>query len=102
MTTTQKILVTVALAVAISAAVYEWHRASEMEREIHAIRAQQASSANQIERLQHERNAAFKRLTLLTDKNTGLKNDSAELSSLRDEMTRLNAATQGDASQSAA
>ena len=102
MTTTQKILVTVALMVAISAAVYEWHRASEMERQLHVLREEQASSTDQVEQLKRERDEASKRLAILTDENAALKNDSAGLAAVRDKVTQTNAAVQGDAAQSAA
>jgi hypothetical protein len=102
MTTTQKILVTTTVMLAVSAAVYEWHRASEMESEIHLLRGQQASSTHQIERLQRERDELSNRAAFLADESASLKDDAAQLSRLREEVAQSNASVQGDAAQSAA
>jgi hypothetical protein len=102
MTTTQRILVMTTVTLAISVAVYEWHRASEMEREIRARREQHASSTGQIERLQRERDELSNRAAFLADESDSLKDDAAQLSRLREEVAQSNAAVQADATQTAA
>ncbi len=102
MTTTQRILVTATVTLAVSTAVYEWHRASELEMEIHALAEQQTSLAGQIEQLRLERDEASKRAAFLADENATLKDDAIQLSRLREEITQSNAAAQVDATQSAA
>jgi hypothetical protein len=78
MTTSQKVLVTVTVTLAVSVAVYEWHHASEMERELQALREQQVTSAGQFGRLQRERDEMSKRLAVLAGENAALKDDAAQ------------------------
>jgi hypothetical protein len=102
MTTTQKMLLTATLTLAVSAVVYEWHRASEMEKELQGLRNQQASSTGQLERLRRECDEASRRAAFLASENAVLKDDAAELSRLREEAAQSNAAGQVNAAQSAA
>ena len=84
------------------AAVYEWHRASELETELHALREQRATSSEQLERSQREHDRASEQVARLSDENESLKNQSSGLSRLREEVAQLKAATQDDVTQSAA
>ena len=102
MTTTKRILVTATVTAAVIAAVHEWHRAFELEKELQALREQQAFSAGQLEQLRHERVEMVERLTDLSDENAALKDDAAQLSRLREEVAESTAAVQADATETAA
>src|SRR5437879_5544864 len=101
MTTTLKLLVTAVGATGI-VPLDRAHRASQLPEETRALRQQQVSLAGQIQQLQRERDDALKRLALLTDENAALKDDSAQLGGLREEVSQLKAAVPSDAIQSGA
>ena len=101
MTTAQKIAVTVTVAAAVIAVVYERHRAAQMESELQELREQQTSWTSQIEPLRRERDEMSKRMTVLVDENVALKDEMATLSRPHEEVAQSNAA-QADALQSAA
>jgi hypothetical protein len=98
----QKIVVAATVALAVIAAVYEWLRASEMERELQALREQQVSSTGQFEQLRREREEMSKRLVTLTDESAALKDEAAQWSHFREELAQSNSAAQAEATQSVA
>src|SRR5436309_12241580 len=99
MTTRPKLLVIAAIAT-VSVAVYEARRASHLQEEIRTLRQQKLSLADQIQRLERERDDASNRLRLLAGEHAALKDDSAEVRDLREEVSQLKAAAPSDAIQS--
>jgi RNA polymerase sigma factor (sigma-70 family) len=93
MTTTQKALVALALA-AVGTGIYEARQASTMRTEVQTLQQQQATIAEQIERLTRERDDAMSQLATLRD-STRASGDTAELIKLRGEVSRL----RGDAKE---
>ncbi|HTS19807.1 MAG TPA: sigma-70 family RNA polymerase sigma factor [Verrucomicrobiae bacterium] len=93
MTTLQKALVTATIVATAGAGIYEAREASNLRDQVRSLQQQQTLLAGQIQQLQSERNDAANRLAFATDENVALKADSAELSNLRDEVARLNAAS---------
>ena len=89
------------VATAVIAAVYEWHRAAQMERQLQELREKQVSSIAELEQMRRERDEMSNRLTVLADENAALKDDAVQLSRLRDEVTQWNAAVQTDPTQAA-
>jgi RNA polymerase sigma factor (sigma-70 family) len=89
MTTFQKAAVTVTIAVLASIGLHEAHQSSRLHEAVRALLQQQASLAEQIQRLQRERDAATNRLASLTEDNIRLGRDMRELLKLRSEVSRL-------------
>jgi outer membrane murein-binding lipoprotein Lpp len=82
MTIAQKILiaaVVVGVVVAGGTAVYETHRVSQMQEEIHALHQQQEALTKQIEQLREERDDATRQLSVLRQEDQQLRADSADL-----------------------
>jgi RNA polymerase sigma factor (sigma-70 family) len=92
MTTLQKALVTATIVATAGAGIYEAREASSLRDRVRSLQQQQTLLAGQIQQLQRERNDASNRLAFATDENAALKGTSAELSNLRDEVSRLKAA----------
>ena len=89
MTTFQKASVTVSIALLASTGLYEAHQSSRLHEAVRALQQQQAPLAEQIQRLQRERDAATNRLASLTEDNIRLGRDMPELLKLRSEVSRL-------------
>jgi hypothetical protein len=89
MTTFQKASVTVSIALLASTGLYEAHQSSRLHETVGALQQQQAPLAEQIQRLQRERDAATNRLAALTEDNIRLGRDKPELLKLRNEVSRL-------------
>jgi hypothetical protein len=89
MTTFQKAAVTVSIALLASTGLYEAHQSSRLHETVGALQQQQAPLAEQIQRLQRERDAATNRLAALTEDNIRLGRDMPELLKLRNEVSRL-------------
>jgi len=89
MTTFQKASVTVSIALLASTGLYEAHQSSRLHEAMGALQQQQAPLAEQIQRLQRERDAATNRLASLTEDNMRLGRDMPELLKLRSEVSRL-------------
>jgi RNA polymerase sigma factor (sigma-70 family) len=89
MTTLQKAIVTAAVAVLAGAGVYEACQAGQLHNQVRRLQQQQAPLAEQIQRLQRERDAATNRLASLTEDNIRLGRDMGELLKLRSEVSRL-------------
>jgi RNA polymerase sigma factor (sigma-70 family) len=89
MTTLQKTLVTVTVAMLAGAGIYEARRAAQLRDQNQALQQQQAPLAEQIQQLQHERDSATKRLADLRDEIAKIKSDNTELLKLRGEIGLL-------------
>ena len=89
MTTLQKASVTVTIALLASIGLHEAHQSSRLHEAVRALQQQQAPLAEQIQRLQRERDAATNRLASLTEDNIRLGRDMRELLKLRSEVSRL-------------
>jgi hypothetical protein len=89
MTTFQKASATVTIALLASIGLYEAHQSSRLHEAVRALQQQQAPLAEQIQRLQRERDAATNRLASLTEDNIRLGRDMRELLKLRSEVSRL-------------
>lgn len=86
MTTLQKTVITAALAAAVGTGIYEARRVSNSQKQVQTLLQQQASSAEQIEQLQRERDDATNRLAMLADELARVKSNNAELLKLRGEV----------------
>jgi RNA polymerase sigma factor (sigma-70 family) len=93
MTTLQKTLVTATLAVVAGAGIYEAHQATQLRRQNQTLQQEQAPLAEQIQKLQRERDEATNRLAELFAENARLKSHSNEneLLKLRGEVGVLRA-----------
>jgi hypothetical protein len=91
MTTLQKTLVTATIAVIAGAGIYEAREAAHLREQNQTLQQSQAPLAEQIQRLQRERDAATNRLVGLLAENSRLKSNpnQNELLKLRGEVTRL-------------
>lgn len=86
MTTLQKTLVTVTVAVLAGTGVYQTHRSAQLRKQVQSLQDQQAPLLSLIEQLQRERDAATNRLA----DDSGLSNRQiSELAKLRGEVGRL-------------
>jgi hypothetical protein len=98
MTTTQKTILTAAIAVAIGTSVlslYEARRAADLRSQTERLQQEQEPLNQQVEQLRKERDDAQKQITQL-------RRDNAALPRLRGEVTRLQAETQESAQLKAA
>jgi RNA polymerase sigma factor (sigma-70 family) len=89
MTTVQKITIAATISVVTVAAIYQANQAARLRNDVQTLQQQQAPLAEQLERLQRQRDDATNRLGLLADSISSLKGNSAELLKLRAEVTRL-------------
>jgi hypothetical protein len=89
MITLRKTAVAATFAIVVGVAIHQAYKASQLRDQVQALQRQQASTADDIRKLQHERDDAIRRLVLLT----GEKNHEAalqpELLKLRAETTAL-------------
>ena len=83
MTTLQKIAVTAALAVTVSAGIFEAHQNSKLRAEKEALQMQEAPLEAQVQELQRERDDATNRLAAMTQAPTKAKDNNLELLQLR-------------------
>jgi RNA polymerase sigma factor (sigma-70 family) len=86
MTTTQKLLITVALAAAVGTGIYEERQASQLRRENQALQLQQART---VEQLRQERDQIASQLAAMQKAGAQSPRDAAEMESLRREVARL-------------
>jgi len=86
MTTTQKVLVTAALAAAIGAGIYEARQASNFRKQLRTLEQQQAALTEQLTR---DRDEATRQLATLRGENDRLNRNTTELLRLRNEVTTL-------------
>ncbi len=91
MTTIQKTVITATLAMIAGAGIYEAHQAAQLREQNRALRQQQAPLAEQIQKLQRERDEATNRLGSLFAQNERMKSgqNTSELLKLRGEVGRL-------------
>jgi RNA polymerase sigma factor (sigma-70 family) len=86
MTTTQKVLVTVALAAAMGNATYQARQASTLRSEVQSLRQ---FGSNQVQQLTIDPEDSARQIAALRAENERLKRDTAELSKLRGEVASL-------------
>ena len=89
MTTLQKTLLTGALAAAIGSGIYEARHAAALQTQIQTLHQQQAPLAEQLQRLQQDRDDATRKLAALHSENDRLNHNSEELLKLRGEVAVL-------------
>ena len=89
MTTLQKTLVTVAVAVLAGAGIYEARQAAQLRGQNQTLQQAQSPLAEQLRQLQRERDDATNRLTWLRDELAKGKSNNLELLKLRSEVARL-------------
>jgi RNA polymerase sigma factor (sigma-70 family) len=83
MTTLQKTLVTVSVAVLAGAGIYEAHKNSQLCGQVQTLQQQQAPLAEQIQQLQRERDETRNQLASIREEKERLTNNNAELLRLR-------------------
>jgi tetratricopeptide (TPR) repeat protein len=91
MTTLQKTLAAVTVAVLAGAGIYEARQASQFHDQVQALQQQQAPLAEQIQKLQSERDTASNSVVGLTEELATAKKSAAELLRLRGEVGALRA-----------
>jgi RNA polymerase sigma factor (sigma-70 family) len=91
MTTLQKSIIGAAFAVAVGTGIFEAHQNSKLQNQNEMLQQQQASLADQIQQLRHERDDATNQLAGLLAENARLKSNSSEseLLKLRGEIGQL-------------
>ena len=89
MTIIQKTLVTATVAVLAGAGIYEARQATQLREQNQTLQQQQAPLAEQLRKLQSERDDATNRLIALRDEIAKTKSDNTELLKLRNEITML-------------
>jgi hypothetical protein len=89
MTTLQKALVTVTIAIAVGFGAYEASQTSRLRGEVRTLQQQQAPLAEQLQQWQRERDEATNRLAALAEELANTKHNAAELLRLRAEVTQL-------------
>jgi RNA polymerase sigma factor (sigma-70 family) len=89
MTTLQKTLVTVTVAVLAGAGLYEARQAANARAEAQTLQQQQTPLTEQIKQLQSERDETARQLASLREDNERLNRDTGELLKLRGEVPRL-------------
>jgi RNA polymerase sigma factor (sigma-70 family) len=94
MTTLQKALVTTALVATVGAGIFEAHQAAQLREQNQILQQQQATLAEQIQKLQNEHDDATNRLASLLAENEQLKSGKikTELLKLRGEVGQLKTA----------
>ena len=83
MTAIQKTLITATVAVLAGAGIYQARQTSQLRDQVQTLRQQQLPMAEQIQRLQRERDNATNRLAFLADKVARHEKDDLELLRLR-------------------
>lgn len=99
MTTLQKTIIGATLAAAVATGIYQARQASRLRDENQTLRQQQAPLTEQIQQLQHERDAATRQLAALREDNERLNRNTPELLKLRAEVTRLRSLQSESATQ---
>jgi RNA polymerase sigma factor (sigma-70 family) len=94
MTTLQKTLITATVAVLAGAGIYEARQAAQLREQNQTLRQQQVPLAEQIRKLQGERDDATNRLASLADELAKAKSNNLELMKLRGQMTQLRNGTE--------
>ena len=89
MTTLQKTVITTALAVAMGTGIYKARQAAQASAEVQTLQQQQAPMAEQIQRLESERNEASLKVASLREENERLNGKASELVKLHGELLRL-------------
>jgi len=91
MTTLQKTVITAALVAAVGTGIFEAHQAAQLRARNQTLQQQQATLAEQIQKLQRDEDDSTNRLASLLAENQLLKSNSnqMELLRLRGELTRL-------------
>src|SRR5437667_2831401 len=90
MTTLQKTIITATIAAAVGTGIYEARQASILQTKVQTFQQQQAPLAEQIHRLQRERDEAKNRLALLEKENKQMRSgqNTTELLKLRAELAQ--------------
>jgi RNA polymerase sigma factor (sigma-70 family) len=89
MTTLQKTLISVTVAVLAGAGIYEVRQNSQLRDQVQTLQQQQAPLPEQVEQLQRERNDATNQLALMTEETVNAKNNRNELLELRGQVGAL-------------
>jgi RNA polymerase sigma factor (sigma-70 family) len=89
MTTLQKSIVTVTIAVLAGAGIYEARQASQLRDQVQTLQQQRAPLSEQVERLDRKRDEAMRQLAALRDDNERLNRNTVELAKLRGEVAML-------------
>lgn len=89
MTTLQKTLITVALVAAVGAGIYEARRVSGLQKQIQALRQEQAPLAEHLNQTQSELKNAMNALMYARNENELLKRNTTELPKLRGQVGLL-------------
>ena len=89
MTTLQKALIAVTLAVVTGAVIFEARKASSLDTELRSLRQQQAELAEQLQQLQRERDEVTRQLIAVRADNERLNANASELLRLRGEVGLL-------------
>jgi hypothetical protein len=92
MTTLQKAVIAASLAVVAGTGIYGVHQASRLRDQVQTLRQSQAPLAEQIQRLQRERDAATNRVASLSAEIASLRTNAAELLKLRGQVAGLKTA----------
>jgi RNA polymerase sigma factor (sigma-70 family) len=100
MTMLQKTIIGAVLTAAVGTGILEAHKVSQLQNQVQALQQQQAPLAEQIQRLQRERDEVTNRMAGLLAENAQLQSSSnkMELLELRAEVTRLRSDSQALAS----
>jgi|SRR5579862_552931 len=94
MTALQKTLIAATIAVTVGTGVYQAHRASALRDQFQTLQQQEEVSVEQVKRLNRERDEAIARRSVLQQENEQLRESTADVSKLRAEVVRLQAAQQ--------
>jgi len=89
MTTTQKVLATIALTTALGAGIYQTVQASRFRSQADGLQRQQEPIGQLLRLAQQQRDAATAEVARLRDENEELRRNAAELPKLRGEVGRL-------------
>jgi RNA polymerase sigma factor (sigma-70 family) len=89
MTTTQKIAVSVLLAGAVAAGVYQGIQASSLRDQVQVLQQQQSQNQQQVDAIKHERDDAKKLVAQLAAENATLKQHPTDVLKLRNQVGQL-------------
>jgi hypothetical protein len=89
MTTLQKTLICATLVAAVGAGLYEARRASDFQKQIHALQQRPPTDAGQDDSLRRQLQDANRQLASLQAENEKLRRDALDLARLRAEVARL-------------
>ena len=89
MTTLQKTLITVGITAAVGTGIYEYRQASTLRTQVQSLQQQSVSLAEEIQKLNRDRDGAAMKLAALRDGKERLKNNITELPKLRGDVTQL-------------